>query len=543
MSCQLKLAELKKKLYLGYSKLNKEAIIGKLLNWQSGASALKQGRSSSELTATPSTLYQSNDLAIIESQSGFSPLAPATLRASRPDVRGVNVGVNHSALVPKRPRCDLVEPSEPSQKKKASSNVTPTALSERIQPKALLASLLSVSQPSSHGVGQNGPLPMQSVNPHIESNISLHRVFEPIKRPPRRFNLLVVKRDLPDNVSVPDIRQNSEGNVASLEYLDFPLEEHIWPHTVSLPPLLAERKHIPNLSVILSGISFTDLRTCALVSRTFRYAAYVSAAHQLSRRFPGERMFNLWPYLISREQEVESRRAIYEASFLFQTCKGLFEINEALWSSPDHSKQANIAVRFIVTRLFFMFSTKQAEDENVKEATSAKILDVQEVVKDEIWKITYHSRSSIQELFVLESTCEVIGKADVPLETSAVPYPLNFRTDWAAYIQSKLSPDSQKSNVQSQGLLDYLHWPNHEEYTRGISNLWLKRVKGEGTVGLAKLVVAQRYVLACVASNSVSGPWRTANEMAQEFDGRPSFAYSSIPRDSKTKKINLFLPA
>lgn len=154
-----------------------------------------------------------------------------------------------------------------------------------------------------------------------------------------------------------------------------------------------------------------------------------------------------------------------------------------------------------MTKLFFLLSTGQLEDGTLKGPTFARVLNAEEVVKDEIWKITYHSRSLLQEVFVLESTCEVIGKAEVFLETPAVPCLLDLRVDWAAYIQSKLSSASQAGDGQNLGLLDCLHWPNHEEYTRGISNLWLKTIQGQGPAGLVKLAVAQRYVLACVTSN------------------------------------------
>ena len=163
-------------------------------------------------------------------------------------------------------------------------------------------------------------------------------------------------------------------------------------------------------------------------------------------------------------------------------------------------------------------------------------------------------------MFVLESTCEVIGQAEITPGTPAIARSSDLRVDWAAYIESKLNAPRQASDVDNTRLLDNLHWPNHEEYSKGISKLWLKRTENEGTSGIVKRIVAQRYVLACVISNrqdlfggdtllrgqcsdlfySISGSFRTANEMAQEFNGRPALV---LPRDSKAKKVNLVLPA
>jgi hypothetical protein len=52
--------------------------------------------------------------------------------------------------------------------------------------------------------------------------------------------------------------------------------------------------------------------------------------------------------------------------------------------------------------------------------------------------------------------------------------------------------------------MEHLKWTNHEEYERGISKLWLKRIQNEGELGAAKLDAAERYVLACVVSNRLA---------------------------------------
>ena len=86
---------------------------------------------------------------------------------------------------------------------------------------------------------------------------------------------------------------------------------------------------------------------------------YLSAGHILKRDFAGKRldavtkrnppaMTNLWPYLRARQEERSSRLKAYEASFLSTALEGrLAPIHRRLWGSPDHEKQAAIAVRFV----------------------------------------------------------------------------------------------------------------------------------------------------------------------------------------------------
>jgi hypothetical protein len=103
-----------------------------------------------------------------------------------------------------------------------------------------------------------------------------------------RFRVLVPKKDIevapsqlpsmvdplqaktsPKHTDVQEMA-NSLPRIASP--LDFPCEGTVLLGPISLPPSVAQRKHMPRLALILSGISLQDLRTCALVSRSFRYA-------------------------------------------------------------------------------------------------------------------------------------------------------------------------------------------------------------------------------------------------------------------------------
>ena len=129
------------------------------------------------------------------------------------------------------------------------------------------------------------------------------------------------------------------------------------------------------------------------------------------------------------------------------------------------------------------------------------ITKVEEVIPDEIWKITVQSSSSNRVYFVVEATCEVIGQSDEGNNRSAKTCYL--RPDWEEYIETKLGslPLPAPPCDVPLGLLEHLHWSNHEEYAKGISKIWMARIRTEGDLGLAKLTVAQRYITACVVSN------------------------------------------
>jgi hypothetical protein len=58
----------------------------------------------------------------------------------------------------------------------------------------------------------------------------------------------------------------------SLQYLDFPVVRPLFLNAISFPPSLSQRKQLSGLAIILSGISFEQLKDCAQVSRLFRYA-------------------------------------------------------------------------------------------------------------------------------------------------------------------------------------------------------------------------------------------------------------------------------
>ncbi|OSX60033.1 hypothetical protein POSPLADRAFT_1048467 [Postia placenta MAD-698-R-SB12] len=327
--------------------------------------------------------------------------------------------------------------------------------------------------------------------------------------------------------------------------------------SITLPPSLSQRKRVHRWAVILSGLSNEERKQCVLVSRMFRYAVYLSASHTLKSQFDGRRlqdevlkryslaMTNMWPYLRLRQAEVAQRQQAYDASFLarFMRGKGLPDpIAINLWVSPDNERQIAIAIRFVMSRLWFALSIGIGRsDSEIPQWLCDVVADVQEVVKGEIWSVSVvspHSKpqgiiSSVKETFyVLESTCEVVGRQ----EAQEIP----VRADWSEYV-SRCLQSASSATIVHEPLSRRLKWANHEEYEKGISRLWLKRIASEGPIGTAKRTVAERYVMACVVANSVSGQWKTATEMAQDFAGLQ-------PRIGKTQgrckppSINLYLP-
>ena len=121
--------------------------------------------------------------------------------------------------------------------------------------------------------------------------------------------------------------------------------------------------------------------------------------------------------------------------------------------------------------------------------------DAQEVVKGEIWAITVREGNLLSVFHVLESTCEVIGREGNAPQLGI--YPSGLRSDWSEYISSHTGVSMESRSL----ILERFRWTNHEEYDRGISRHWLRRISGERNVGLCKKAVAERYVMACVVAN------------------------------------------
>lgn len=112
-----------------------------------------------------------------------------------------------------------------------------------------------------------------------------------------------------------------------------------------------------------------------------------------------------------------------------------------------------------------------------------------------------HGQDNPQSLYILDATCEVVGNAEVlpnPTDSESEmqrPSSNFLRADWTAFIQQHVT------NKSVSPLLTHLKWAHFEEYDKGISRFWLKRIEFEGDLGFMKRTVAERYVLACVIGN------------------------------------------
>ncbi|KAI0632467.1 hypothetical protein C8Q77DRAFT_1176940 [Trametes polyzona] len=435
----------------------------------------------------------------------------------------------------------------------------------------------SVASPSPSMLRRPSKASDVSVAPAPSTMSALRNVLRPAQGvvttlPPRkRFKPLVVDKSKlspgPPRPSVGGaslsaasaVPTPSSANVA-LRYLEFPALSTVLPtlRSITLPPPLAQRKRVGRWAIILSGLSDAERAICVLVSRTFRYAVYLSASSILLREYRGKRldvdvlkkyspaMTDMWPYLRVRQAEVAERRRIYAESFLPRFFKryGLpaDPISERMWASPDNPKQIIIAVRFALTRAWFELSvgTSSGSKGDPTSWLHGTVVDAQEIVPGEIWSVTLEypqAKRKRETLYVIEATCEVVGQPPATGGPSGAPgsLPIPVRADWSAYI-------SHRKYSGEGSIWSHLKWSCHEEFDKGMSRHWLKRVAGEGELGCAKQTVAERYVLACVVANSVSGKWLSASEMAQDFAGLPARGAEQTSSRLKNLGVNLYLP-
>ncbi|KIK95319.1 hypothetical protein PAXRUDRAFT_33048 [Paxillus rubicundulus Ve08.2h10] len=322
---------------------------------------------------------------------------------------------------------------------------------------------------------------------------------------------------------------------------------------ISLPPRASERKWVHRWAIILSALSAEDREACCLVSRTFRYAVYLSATHILSKFYPGRRldailqkypqnMTNFWPYFRLRRDEVFVRRQAFRRSFLGRYTDLMCHdpLHEQLWGSPDDEKQVEIALRFVLTRMWFAVSIG-AYGHDSSAWTRSIVKNVREVVTDEIWQVDVQCSGTTHAFYVLEATCEVIGHPPLSEQSQMVAgQPL--RADWTAYIFDRLSRSSLPAAPGPCSLLRCVKWSNLEEYHRGISKAWFHRVSDQDDAeGITKKGVAEKYILASVVANGLSGRWMSTSAMAQEFAGLPgNDAFSSR---TIAQPVNMYLPA
>ncbi|KDQ10169.1 hypothetical protein BOTBODRAFT_498998 [Botryobasidium botryosum FD-172 SS1] len=489
------------------------------------------------------------------SPTGTQALKPSLLAPSRA-----------TGEPPSAPRSDLTtSASDSSSTLQVPSTIIRSSGTDRVFP-------TPAPRPKPSSVSENIPLSKRLKTTHIFKPPPPTRASAlkpPIRTsfaPAKAFNPLAIRSlpnsalNLPSVRSLPKTASRSVVNVNGLLHFDFQPYPPVTLADVTMPPSLSRRKLIARMTIILSGLEDPDRRACVLVCRAWRYAIYLSAHHILLKSFSGKRLArlfaqrsispnqtNLWPYLKQRMREAEERRGVYYASFLRKFSSSIL-ISKRLWTSPDHEQQIVVAIRFVITRLYFSLALGKTRG---SKWLSATVIDAQKVVGDEeIWSVTIMStelgKPYTETYYILAPTGEVLGRpvdASRPCSgndsfTGADTIPL--RGDWSGYISTRLLPASLHDRPPGT-LLDHVKWLNGEEFLHGISRHWLKRVESEGEVGRVKKKVAERYVLAHVVDRSVSGSYKTAMQMAQDFAGLAS-EMPVVGKKQKSHDVNLYIP-
>ncbi|KAI9463805.1 hypothetical protein F5148DRAFT_982317 [Russula earlei] len=453
--------------------------------------------------------------------------SPRLEESVKPSGSPLNVPVSKRVSREIRQGHDLSGPS--AKKRKVGFSLVPAAHAAVRLPGA------AVHLPDSPGPSLSG-LPSSAVVSQTEEAGRQHDdLTQAVNAPGKRFKpLMITGRPLGilgnEKGAHPSSSLNRSTGVIvqpiPLWYFDFPIRRELpLLSPITIPPPLSQRKFIQRWAIILSGLSGKERLQCCLVSKLIRYAVYASAYHRLSRDFSGRRlslvfqqcrsalMMNFWPYLRQREQEISERKNAVMSSFLQCVFHGPNDlISTRLWSSPENDKQLTVALRFLLTWLWFVLSTGTECGRSVRQTDWLHeiITDVVEVVEGEIWCVT--TRNTIsgcpQAFHVLEATCEVLGLAGDTRRDD------HLRSDWARYIEQRKTDPNCPSPFR-----DTMRWADHAEFDRGISRHWLRRTAQMGAHGAALRTIAERYTLACVVGNSLSGRWMSAPEMAQEFAG------------------------
>ncbi|QRV94792.1 SAP domain protein [Ceratobasidium sp. AG-Ba] len=341
-----------------------------------------------------------------------------------------------------------------------------------------------------------------------------------------------------------------------------PSHENMTFPRISMPPSMSRRRQAERMSVVFSGVNDSSvLAICVRVSRAWRYAVYLSATHTLIRDFPGKRtsaalstvqeprMTNTWTYLRARRQEMDSRRQMFGQTWLgrFMQKANIAPVSARMWTCPDDPRQIMLVLRFVSTRLVFALARRyEHNDAWTKEA----VVGAEEVVPDEIWKVTTKAQGEekTESFYVLFDTGEVIGHApqcrspgiifgqrvargrghleifDEPRGNGIV-----LRNDWARYIDS-----IERGDVPS--LQDAITSADQEFYVAGISSFWLR---GPGGADPLLKMIAARYVLACVEPNSVSGDYKSVISMARRLVG--GGLVEQTPAPMKAQRIGLLV--
>ncbi|PVG02724.1 hypothetical protein CPB86DRAFT_696489 [Serendipita vermifera] len=316
--------------------------------------------------------------------------------------------------------------------------------------------------------------------------------------------------------------------VATLQEATFPLSN------ITMPPSLAQRKRVKGLALVLRDLGDAERKACCLSSRLLRYAVYVSCQFVLFERFPGERtnailaraqdcFSNLWPYLRYRQQELESLKTLYSNHFLSRWMPR--PMSENLWTNPSKGDEVASVLRFTFSKLWHVVSLYGMSSGEMLDESVTKL---EKLPGNEIWRVYLSKESGLTYyVYVLASTGEPLGrKQRTPADDFSV------RPDWLNFVDSLANAETAPKRIK-----DSLKWTNGEEFENGISKAWLRRIEGEGESGIIKRQIAEKYVMASVVANSISGKQMTYNQMAMEVAGNSAETMIK-PRD----EVNILLP-
>jgi hypothetical protein len=314
---QLKALCKEKKRIAGYSKLNKDGIVAKLLDWQKSSQAVA--------STLPNTVGDPLSLGPAQPRNGVSQ--NVSLEATNPNRRaatvlpqssdavapkpikdfapGLNIGSNSDSRRPTDPESSR-EPlfKEPLTNKSDAIQQNPTSKRkvERLEaPVRKKAKVIDTTPLLTPARADASTISLDAVDEGLRlQKRQVTKVYiTPQKIPIQgsqlssttRFKALVPKKDhrvMPvigaqlhpvvdssaakTSVKHSKVQETADSLQTMCSSLDFLPEDTIILGPISLPPSVAQRKHIPRLALVLSGISLQDLRMCALVSRSFRYA-------------------------------------------------------------------------------------------------------------------------------------------------------------------------------------------------------------------------------------------------------------------------------
>lgn len=252
-------------------------------------------------------------------------------------------------------------------------------------------------------------------------------------------------------------------------------------------------------------------------------------------------MTSMWAYLRARRDEATYRWERFNKTWLgqFYSMRANRDeeilslkqhpISQHMWTSPNDDRQITVALRFVSTRLVFALARRCDAFPVAREWLDTTVVGADEVVPNEIWRITIGRDFNLQErkpngspgvdvrsFYVLFETGEVIGHVLPPPVHGAgnmvgqriakgrphleifdndSPEQMPLRADWAQYVSACERGDAPC-------LQDLITSADRESYVAGISAFWLRNLHSKpGKENELLKTIARRYVLSCVEPN------------------------------------------